>query len=190
MLLFLVAFDSHQWGFMRLVSDSSPLIYIAKAGLLNLLCSEEPIGLVPAVFNEAILQGELHGHYDAFRLRRAVESGILIVVELTEEEREFASTLLASSRLGRGECETIACAERRKLIALLSDRKARRLAAYRGIPTLQLPHFLLLLLIQGHIGLESFTEATMRLAPFIGMDIATMREWLMLAQAIYQCLKR
>jgi hypothetical protein len=119
-----------------------------------------------------------------------VESGVLSVVELTEEEGELASTLLASSHLGRGECETIACAERRKLIALLSDRKARRLAAYRGVPTLQLPHFLLLLLIQGHLGLESFTKATMRLAPFIGMDIATVREWLILARAIHQCLKR
>ncbi|MCK4731613.1 MAG: hypothetical protein KAT65_04060 [Methanophagales archaeon] len=55
------------------VSDSSPLIYLAKTRRLHLL--KELYGSIkipPSVYNEVVVEGEKRGFEDAFRVKEVI----------------------------------------------------------------------------------------------------------------------
>ncbi len=170
---------------IRIVSDASPLIYFAKMQQLDFLAQVVgPVGIPPAVYQEAVESGQRHGRSDAYRIADAISDGIIIQLSLSIEEQELSRTLRAELGLGVGECETIACAMGRELKAILHDKKARRLAAAHHVRTMQAVDVLFLALLRGLKPLDEFKRLLRELAVLTGMDVATLLEREALAEEI------
>lgn len=109
--------------------DTSPLIYLAKIGALDVFAA---CGLVPLVTaeveREAARPGLAYEHPDSLVIIEALRSGVLTRTKLTEREQETAQRLRASGGIGAGESEALAAAAARKLPVLLYDSRAGRLA--------------------------------------------------------------
>ena len=176
---------------MLFVADASPLLYAARAEILDILFRTlGTMGITPAVYREAIEQGERRGYRDARLLRKELEKERLVLLKLSREEERLSLNLQAESNLDASECETIACARVRGLTALLHDRKACRLAAAVGVSTLRLPNALLLALIREVVSLAEFTEAVEKAAVVMGMDVASLQEWKMIGKEISRQWRR
>ena len=106
---------------MRLVSNSSPLIALAKIGMLGVL--REKIVIPKAVFAELT---ESKKDY-------ADELGAWCKERVIEVKNRKAVDYL-EMMLGKGEAEAIALAEELKTnIVLIDDLKARKIAKLRGL---------------------------------------------------------
>ena len=167
------------------VIDASPLIYFARLGRLALIAQVVgEVGVCPAVYHEAVVAGRQRGHPDATRIAQALQGGDLRVVTLDAPEQQLANQLLGDPRLGPGECETIACAQHRGIVAILRDRKARQVAAGQGVRTLKSTDLLFLGLLRGRLTLADFKQDLRRLAQITGIDAATLIETELLADEI------
>lgn len=116
------------------VSDSKPLIYLAKIGRLDLLNGVFKRIIVPeAVFNEAVTQGKALNMIDAFIIEKAV--GDWIIVERVEPEVEAEYHFIdTNTRLGTGEKEALKlCKQLRALYFIADDREARRVSRILNI---------------------------------------------------------
>ncbi|MGC9444930.1 MAG: DUF3368 domain-containing protein [Candidatus Methanospirareceae archaeon] len=106
---------------MRLVSNSSPLIALAKIGMLGIL--REDLVIPQAVFAELTESAkEYADEFDTWCKERVIEVKDPRAVEYLE------------LMLGKGEAEAIALAEELKTnIVLIDDLKARKIAKLRGL---------------------------------------------------------
>ncbi len=167
------------------ISDASPLIYFAKMAQLEFLAQViGSVAIPPAVYREAVEVGQELGYRDADRIVAAIGAGWIVPVELTGTELQMADEIGSDPRLGPGECETIACAVCRRWTALLHDRRARHLAAVRGVRTMQAVDVLFLALLRRHFSLDKFKRLLSHLAAVSGMDAATRLEREVLAEEI------
>ena len=138
---------------MTIVSNTSPLIVLAKAGLLDLL---------PKLFSELIIpqavRDEIHSGPADDLMRLALPGcGWLRVVVL-----EPPLSPLAAMQLGRGEAEVIEYGRRQTdCTALLDDRAGRRAAQALGLRVFGTLSVAAIATQQGHI--ESFDDAVRRL---------------------------
>lgn len=108
---------------MKVVSNSSPLIFLAKIDKLDLLKKHE-ISIPKQVYEEVIKGGEL-GREDAHKIEQLVEKNI-VKVEETETIKE-----LEKQNIGKGEKAAISLAINKKInLVLLDERKARRIAKF------------------------------------------------------------
>ncbi len=120
---------------MPAVSDSSPLIILAKIERLHLLpglC--DSVLVPPRVWDEAVTAGKQMGARDVARLERLAAQRLLQRVVLTRLEADQARNLTRHWGLGAGEAETIAVAARRSELAIVDDKSGRAAAATLGIP--------------------------------------------------------
>jgi predicted nucleic acid-binding protein len=162
---------------IRVISDASPIIYFAKMGQLDLLVQVMGIvGVPPAVHREAVEVGQQHGRPDASRMAQSLARGDLAHVTLTDQESQLSQSLQARDNLGPGESETIACAYHRNAIALLHDKRARRVAGDYQVATRQAVDVLFLSLLRRFKTPSEFAELLRRLAVLTGMDAATLVE--------------
>jgi len=116
------------------VSDSTPLIYLAKIGRLNLV--KEVFGKVfipEAVFNEAMTQGKTLNISDAFIIERAV--GSWIVKEEVKPEVDIEYRFLdTNTRLSFGEKEALKlCKQLNAKYFIVDDKEARRFSRILNI---------------------------------------------------------
>lgn len=170
---------------ITVVSDASPLIYFAKMNALELLAQVlGPVSIPPAVYRETVEAGRRLREPDANRIAKAVEGQILARLTLTGQETLLADRISADPRLGRGECEVIACAALRRFKALLHDKKARRIASAYNVPTMQAADVLFLALLRRHISLKKFKILLRHLAALTGINSATLLEREALAEEI------
>lgn len=108
---------------MKVVSNSSPLIFLAKIDKLDLLKNHK-ISIPKQVYEEVIKGGEL-GREDAHKIEQLVEKNI-VKVEETETSKE-----LEKQNIGKGEKAAISLAINKKInLVLLDERKARRIAKF------------------------------------------------------------
>ncbi len=106
-----------------IVSNSTPLIYLAKIGKLNLLKEFFEIILIPEeVKTEVVDKGKELGSPDAFLLEKCMEEG-WIKVERVEHPKD-----LEEFGIDKGEAEAISLAIERNL-NILADQTHARLAA-------------------------------------------------------------
>ena len=64
----------------RLVSNATPLIYLAKANQMSLLQSMVQQVYVPeAVYREVVIEGKRLGEKDSYRVERAIKQGWIII---------------------------------------------------------------------------------------------------------------
>ena len=109
-----------------IVSDASPLIYLAKAGKLYLL--REMFGKVlieEEVKRETIDQGKEESAPDASVIEDAVNAGWIEVAKV-EEEKSF-------SGIHKGEGNTILLAKKHKCLVLIDEEDGREVARAVGL---------------------------------------------------------
>ena len=64
----------------KVVSNATPLIYLAKANQMSLLQSMVKQVFIPeAVYREVVIEGKRLGEKDAYRVERAIAQGWMIV---------------------------------------------------------------------------------------------------------------
>ena len=109
-----------------IVSNASPLIYLAKVGKLYLLKKLFQIILIPkSVYEEVVTRGKDKGFPDAEVVERAVKDGWIKVVEV-QTEKEF-------DEIERGEAEAIELALKESLDLLVDDSTARVISSSLGV---------------------------------------------------------
>ncbi len=112
----------------KIVSNATPLIYLAKAGLLQILHSLfDPILIPEAVYEEVVVIGKLSEQRDAFLIEKAVQEAWII-------QRAIQRKHPVSVSLHPGEREVISLAlEAGIKTVLMDDAKARTAAELAGL---------------------------------------------------------
>lgn len=94
-----------------MVSKSTPLIYLAKAGKLGLLWTLfKEINIPWQVSQEVVARGKEEGHSEALVVEEAVEKGWIKVHRIRGDRR----LLIFAPELDKGEVETITFARKIK----------------------------------------------------------------------------
>lgn len=149
---------------MMIVSDSSPLITLAKMGRLWLL--REVYGKVaagPKVWAEVIEGGRQVGAMEVRLVQAGLEQGWLWEVRPNPVERRLTRHLLGGTQLHEGEAEAIAVAHCRKWMAVLDDKEARTVAEAMGVEYLGTAGVLLEAFMKTVLNYEGLAEAVREL---------------------------
>ena len=147
------------------VSNSTPLIHLAKVGRLELLPGVFKRIVVPeAVLNEAVAQGKAIGATDAFLIERAVGDWIAVEHVRPEVDEEY-SFIDANARLGAGEREALKlCKQIGAAFFVVDDREARKVSRILNVK----PVGTLGVLVEAHrMGLIKKAEALQTLEGLI-----------------------
>jgi predicted nucleic acid-binding protein len=113
----------------RLVLDATPLIHLAKAGLLEAtLCSFEVI-VAERVLDEVTRSGD---HTDAVIIRGAADEGRIQVHK--PRDGDMVRALMRHREVHRGEAETMASAAELGAAAVMDNGVARAVAKLYGVP--------------------------------------------------------
>src|SRR5438552_18632303 len=116
-----------------IVSDATPLLHLARSGLLDLLRRlYTRVVVPPSVWEEAVGRGEPRP--ESHSLQEA--SGKWLVVRpLSGRDRTRSEAFRRGAPVGRGEADAIALAEALEAAILMDDRVAIDLARMRGVET-------------------------------------------------------
>lgn len=112
----------------RIVSNATPLIYLAKANRLNLLQALIKETLIPqSVHQEVVINGKQLGEKDAFLVDKAISQGWILV-------RSSKKMYNAQIELHPGEAEVISLAKESGIeIVLMDDSKGRIASEMAGL---------------------------------------------------------
>ena len=130
-----------------LVFNSTPLIYLAKAGLADKL-SLLPFRLTTTrmVYDEVVVRGTERRVEEAIALRRLFNSGIIEVVEQVDNEIVVD---LRNSGIHHGEATVMSLARKLNAVAVMDDKRARHVAKALGVRLSGTPHVMMQLVRQG-----------------------------------------
>ena len=120
----------------KVVSNATPLIYLAKANQLGLLQAMVKQVFIPeAVYQEVVIEGKRLGEKDAYRVERAITQGWIMV-------QDVKVVYPVEISIHPGEVEVISLAKEKGIEAVLMDdakaRAASEIAGLRPIGTLWL----------------------------------------------------
>jgi predicted nucleic acid-binding protein len=112
----------------KIVSNATPLIYLAKTDNLTLLKAIANQVYIPeAVFQEVVIEGKRLGEKDAYRVEKCINQGWLRV-------KEVKNLLSFDFPLHYGELEVISLAGQEGIKkVLIDDAKARSVADIAGL---------------------------------------------------------
>ena len=143
---------------MMTISNSSPLIHLARLGKLGYVMKAFPSLTIPyAVRAETIEKGKHEGYSEALTLERLETEGWIKTVKLTSSQSTRTVTNL-SKEIGRGEAEAIVLALEKKERLLMDDQKGRRVASFYGIETTTTLGLMFELLIDGVVTKEDYRK--------------------------------
>ncbi|TXT56948.1 MAG: hypothetical protein BAJATHORv1_20546 [Candidatus Thorarchaeota archaeon] len=135
----------------RVVSNASPLIYLAKAGRLHLLHDLYREVLIPdEVFRETCMR---QNTADSVPIRSAIDDGWIKVRELDTGDAQILST---RAGIDAGEAAAILLAKETRLVLLIDDKMGRSAAEILDIRCLGSVGVLLQTLHQEIVGLTEF----------------------------------
>ena len=121
---------------MSWVFDAIPLIYLAKAGRLDVIETLDEPRLVPeAVHHEVATAGVERGYDDARRIERAVEDGLINVVAVDTDNSPVATRLARHPGLSDASIAVLACADARNAVAVMDGSAGRSAAEVEDIET-------------------------------------------------------
>jgi predicted nucleic acid-binding protein len=143
---------------MRLVFNSTPLIYLAKTGLLPLLKDVPGEKLIPeSVKGEVVDKGKEKAAKDALIVERAIQDGTFKIGRLQKEE--LFRLLSEIPELHPADAEVLALAKEVGGIAVVDDRVARDAAKVYGIEHGGTAFILVILITHGLITKEKAKSA-------------------------------
>ena len=119
---------------MRVTSNTSPLIALAKIGRLKLLRQlYGTIIISPFVKVESVDKGKQLGAFDALEIEKAIDEGWIAVAKPTEKHDAKVQRLIDEMRIGLGEAGALVLAKEEKLLMILDDKEARAIAKSWGL---------------------------------------------------------
>lgn len=126
-----------------LVFDATPLIYLTKVGLVDVI-EAIPARKVAArsVFREVVERGKAKGLADALALARLFETGTISAVD--PSDTALLRALRRISGLEEPDIDTLVIAKEHEYTAVLDDLLARKVARTYGIDFIGTPHILIL----------------------------------------------
>jgi len=131
-----------------LVFNSTPLIYLTKAGLSRVLEDLKGEKLTsPSVKREVVDVGKCKGVPDAFVLDRLFERHVVRVAE--PKDRVLLGRLMETRGLHVTDAEVLALAGKRKAVAVVDDEVARKTAKVYGIAYVGTPYLLVRAVCEG-----------------------------------------
>lgn len=123
-------------------ADASTLIYIAKAdSFIDVAKCVRRLLIPPAVWREAVVEGERSGAPEVARIHAAEGAGFLERIELSEEEQRQSARVAVENRLGVGESEVLALGQSLGHVVIDEGRASRVARAFglMALSTLLLP---------------------------------------------------
>lgn len=108
---------------LLVVSDSSSLILVTKAGLLETLCSEFFVEIPGKVFQETVVVGKELQKIDAFEIEQVIENKKIKVKKIKAISDKKVIKLFTEFNLDLGEMEAIVLYLQTKANLLLVDDK-------------------------------------------------------------------
>jgi len=140
-------------GRKPVVSNSSPLIWLAKIGRLMLLKTLFTEVIIPRrVYAEATLEKQ---SADAVLISKAIEDGW---IKVSGEEMEEADVLAEASGVHLGEAEAILLAQKLGTELIIDEREGSATAQMFGVRPVGTMAVLLLALGKGELTLNEFKE--------------------------------
>jgi len=117
------------------VSDASPLIWLAKAGKINLLKELfEEIIIPTEVYEEAVEEGLKHGFSDAITINECIQQGWIKLSKLTPKDRNLIQRISQHAfEIHPGEAQAIVLAKEMGVLLLMDESAGRALAEAWGV---------------------------------------------------------
>jgi predicted nucleic acid-binding protein len=165
-----------------LIFDATPLIYLARIGLANLLETiPAPRFASRSVFTEVVEHGMAKGHADALVLDHLFEVKAISIVD--PSDKGILSALRKVRGLEETDAETLAIAKERNYRAVVDDLLARKVARTYSIDFVGTP-FILLIATQSRLltkrealrTVDDMIEAGWRCGPELYRAITRMIE--------------
>jgi len=142
----------------QLVFNSTPLIYLTKAGLSSILADLKEEKLTsPLVKAEVADKGKLKGVPDAIVLEKLFDNGVFKLCKPTDEE--FLARLSETRGLHVADAEVLALAKEYEALAVIDDEVARKTAKVYGIDYVGTPYVLMRAVFEGLISKEAAKQA-------------------------------
>ena len=116
---------------MKLVFDSTTLLYFAKLGILGKMPELGECLIPAAVYEEVVAEGKKKGEKDALFVEGLVSDGAFKVVSF--KSKSFFDKLLKFQKLSLADCEVLAAAKESSGIAVIDDSDLRAIASLEGI---------------------------------------------------------
>jgi len=165
-----------------LIFDATPLIYLARIGLANLLETiPAPKFASRSVVTEVVEHGRAKGHADALALAHLFEVKAIGIAD--PSDKGILRTLRKVRGLEQPDAETLAVAKERDYRAVVDDLLARRVARTYGIDFVG-TLFIFLLATQSRLlakqdalrAVDDMIEAGWRCGPELYREITRMIE--------------
>lgn len=120
---------------MRIVCDSSPLIWLTKTGNIKLLKQLYESVIIPEeVYNEVVTNGLLKGYHDAHVIQEQINQSWIRVEKLDEETSTRCSLITENApEIHLGEVQVILLAHSMNLDLLMDESCGRAFAETWGL---------------------------------------------------------
>jgi predicted nucleic acid-binding protein len=143
-----------------LVFNSTPLIYLSKAGLSGIIENLQEKKLTsPLVKVEVVDKGKQKGVPDAFALEKLFENGVFEVCK--PKDKLFLSRLSKTRGLHAADSEVLALAKEHGGLAVIDDEVARKTAKIYKISYVGTPYLLARAVFEGFLSKEQAKAAVM-----------------------------
>ncbi len=141
-----------------LIFNSTPLIYLTKAGLIEVLEGLEGEKLTPpTVKREVVDEGKRKGIPDAVALGELFEKGVFKICKPLNSS--LLSRLMETKGLHTADAEVLTLAKEREGLAVVDDAVARKTAKVYGIPYVGTPYILIHCVCEGFLSKDSAKQA-------------------------------
>lgn len=141
-----------------LVFNSTPLIYLSKAGLSGIIENLKGEKLTsPLVKAEVVDKGKLKGVPDAIALEKLFDNGVFKLCK--PKDTAFLSRLSETRGLHVADAEVLALAKECEALAVIDDEVARKTAKVYGIEYVGTPYVLVRAVFEGLLSKEEAKKA-------------------------------
>lgn len=136
-----------------LVFNSTPLIYLSKAGLSGIIENLKAEKLTsPLVKAEVVDKGKLKGVPDAIALEKLFDNGVFKVCK--PKNTAFLSRLSETRGLHVADADVLTLAKEYEALAVIDDEVARKTAKVYGIEYVGTPYVLVRAVFEGLLSKE------------------------------------